>query len=75
MGVMQMMKKILVPTDGSIHAKKAVEYACDLASKYEASLYLFHVVQESNILEGLDEYIRIEHIETPREHTSLDRHR
>jgi nucleotide-binding universal stress UspA family protein len=39
-----MIKKILVPTDGSGHARKAIEFACDIALKYEARLYLVHVV-------------------------------
>jgi nucleotide-binding universal stress UspA family protein len=39
-----MITKILVPTDGSDHAKKAVEFACDLASKYKATIYLVHVI-------------------------------
>jgi nucleotide-binding universal stress UspA family protein len=39
-----MLKKILVATDGSDHAEKAVEYACDMASKYDATIYLIHVV-------------------------------
>ena len=39
-----MIKNILVPTDGSDHAKKAIEFACDLASKYKAMLYLVHVI-------------------------------
>ena len=39
-----MISKILVPIDGSSHAKKAVEYAIDLALKYKATVYLVHVV-------------------------------
>lgn len=39
-----MLKKILVATDGSDHARKAIEYACDIASKYNAMIYLIHVV-------------------------------
>ncbi|MDZ7842649.1 MAG: universal stress protein [Gammaproteobacteria bacterium] len=39
-----MIKKILVPLDGSGYSKKALELACDLADKYEAELYLMHVI-------------------------------
>jgi nucleotide-binding universal stress UspA family protein len=39
-----MIKKILVPTDGSDHAKKAIEIASDLALKYGATICLLHVV-------------------------------
>lgn len=39
-----MITKILVPVDESDHAKKAVEYACDLALRYKAIVYLVHVV-------------------------------
>ena len=31
------------------------------------------MAKESNILEGLDEYIRISHIETPRERVYLEK--
>jgi len=39
-----MIKKILVPIDGSDYAKKAIEIACDIALKYAARIYLLHVV-------------------------------
>ena len=39
-----MFKKILVATDGSDHAIKAVVVASDLAAKYQADLTLFHVL-------------------------------
>ncbi|NIO04766.1 MAG: universal stress protein [Proteobacteria bacterium] len=39
-----MLKKILVPTDGSEHARKAVNYACELALKFHATVCLLHVV-------------------------------
>ncbi len=39
-----MIEKILVPTDGSDHARKAIEVACDIALKYSATIYLLHVV-------------------------------
>ena len=38
-----MIKTILVPTDGSDHAGKAVKFASDIASKYEARVQLLHV--------------------------------
>lgn len=39
-----MFKTILVPTDGSEHATRAVEIASDLASKYDARLIFIHVL-------------------------------
>jgi nucleotide-binding universal stress UspA family protein len=39
-----MFKKILVSTNGSEHAIKAVIVASDLAAKYQADLTLFHVL-------------------------------
>ncbi len=62
-----MINNILVPRDGSIHAKKAIDYACDLASKYGATVYLMHVIPQSEIPEGLDKYMEVERIEQPPE--------
>ena len=56
-----MIKKILVPTDGSGHAEKAVNYASDLALKYDAGLYLMHAVQESKIPDGFEEFLKAEY--------------
>jgi nucleotide-binding universal stress UspA family protein len=39
-----MLKKILVATDGSDHARKAIEFASDFALKYKATVYLIHVI-------------------------------
>ena len=39
-----MIKKLLVPTDGSEHARRAIAHASDLASKYDATVFLLHVV-------------------------------
>ena len=39
-----MIKTILVATDGSDHAKKALSLASDLGAKYNASLVLVHVL-------------------------------
>ena len=38
-----MIKTIVVPTDGSAHAKKAVDLAADIAEKYGARIVLLHV--------------------------------
>jgi nucleotide-binding universal stress UspA family protein len=39
-----MIKTILVPTDGSDHARKALALACGFAEKYGARLVLVHVL-------------------------------
>lgn len=39
-----MIKTIVVPTDGSAHAKKAIDLAADIAEKYNARLVLLHVL-------------------------------
>ena len=40
-----MIKTILVPTDGSEHANKAVELAADIAGKYGAKVIILHALQ------------------------------
>ncbi len=50
-----MIEKILVPTDGSDHARKAIEFASDIALKYKAMVHLIHVVFPlPSMLEGYD---------------------
>ena len=39
-----MIKTIVVATDGSDHAKKAIDLAVDLAEKYSARMVILHVV-------------------------------
>ena len=61
------MKRILVAVDGSSAALKAVDFAADLANKYEAELVLLTV--GANLSPGVDpafeEYARVEHIPAP----------
>ena len=40
-----MSKTILVPVDGSEHSRKALDFACELASALDGKLHLLHVAQ------------------------------
>jgi len=55
-----MLNKILVATDGSEHAHKAVVFAADLALKYKAKLTLLHVpahgVPKAELMERLTKF-------------------
>ena len=50
-----MIKTILVPTDFSDHAQRALERACDLAGQLGAKLYLLHVQTESSLRTAIKE--------------------
>ncbi len=43
------MKRILAPTDGSSHSRKALAFAADLAKRYDAELLVAHVTNETRI--------------------------
>ncbi len=55
-----MIKKILVPVDGSRHSVKAVELASDIASKYDAEVILLHVLLRGHMSSGLKRALEIE---------------
>ncbi len=55
-----MFKTILVPTDGSDHANKAVRIAANLAGRYDADLVLLHVLLRGHLNEGLQHYAEVE---------------
>lgn len=57
-----MFETILVPTDGSEHAKKAVLLAADIAGKYEARLVLIHVMPKGPLPEEVRRMARVEGI-------------
>jgi len=57
------IKKILVPVDGSEHAYKAIEFAANLASQSDAIIHLLHVVKLTKIPEAIKEYVRAEEIQ------------
>jgi nucleotide-binding universal stress UspA family protein len=61
-----MVKTILVPTDGSLHANKAVDLAGDLAVKYGAKIVLLHVLLRGHMPEGLMRAAQVEHVGATR---------
>ena len=62
-----MIKKILVPVDGSAHSIKAVEIASDLAAKYGAEIILLHVLLRGHMSDGLRKAVEIEVGTQPRD--------
>ena len=53
------MRTILAATDGSAPAQKAVEFASDLAGKYQARLVLVHVLHHRSFPQ-----LKVEHLAT-----------
>ena len=61
-----MIHKILAAVDGSEHSAKAVEYAGDIALKYDGELFLIYVISKAEIPEDFLKYAKVEKIdETP----------
>ena len=60
-----MINTLLAATDGSTHARKALEVAIDLAAKYDAKLVVMHVMGHGEIPEGLAHMAEIEHVVDP----------
>ena len=60
-----MFKTILVATDGSNHAMKAVTLAADIAEKYEAKLILLHVLPQGPLSSALRHMAEVEHLSEP----------
>lgn len=57
-----MFSRILVPVDGSDHARKAVAMAADLAQKYGAELVLFHVLLRHQLTDELRHAAEVEQL-------------
>lgn len=53
-----MIKTIVVPTDGSSHANKAVALAADIAAKYNARIVLLHVLMRDATATRLKQMVR-----------------
>jgi nucleotide-binding universal stress UspA family protein len=64
-------KTILAATDGSAHARKAVEVASDLAAKYGAKLVLVHVLQQQKVPATVRRALEVEHLAQPAESRPL----
>ena len=60
-----MFKKILVPTDGSEHAGKAVEIAVDIAAKYDAELVVVNVRKPGRLPQEMRRMAEVEHLVDP----------
>lgn len=58
-----MLEKILFATDGSASSRKALEFAVEMASRYEAQLYVLHVISSMGIPVDILEYVSAEDIE------------
>lgn len=61
-----MFKTIVVATDGSDHARKAVEIASDLAEQYGSKLVLIHTLLHGRLPEELRRMAEVEHLVEPR---------
>ena len=57
-----MFNKILVATDGSSHANKALELAGNLAKVHEASLVIVHVLQHGRVPDSIMRMVENEHL-------------
>jgi nucleotide-binding universal stress UspA family protein len=57
-----MIKTMVIATDGSDHAEKAVAFGADIAGKYGARIVLVHTLLRHEISENLREIARVEHL-------------
>jgi nucleotide-binding universal stress UspA family protein len=62
-----MIQKLLAAVDGSENSIKAVDYAIDIALKYEAQLLLIYVIAKAEIPKDYLEFAKIEKIEESSE--------
>ena len=67
-----MFKTILVATDGSNHAYKALLTAANLASKYDAKLIVLHVLMHGKVPEAFRHMAEFEHLVEPEKSQTMD---
>lgn len=61
-----MLNKILVATDASGSAHRAVELAADMTAKYGAELTILHVIRDMQLPDELRRMAEVEHIKGER---------
>lgn len=57
-----MIKKILIATDGSAQAAKAVELGSDIAARYDAEVVLVHVLLRHELPDDMKRMLEAEHL-------------
>ena len=57
------MEKILVATDGSDHALKAIDIACDLAHRHNCTLFLCHILLRDKEADELKRLAELEGVD------------
>lgn len=60
-----MIKTILAATDGSSHARKAIDLAIDFAKMFDARLVVIHVIGQGDVPDELIHMAEVEHIVEP----------
>jgi nucleotide-binding universal stress UspA family protein len=63
----------MVAVDGSVHSKKAVEFAIEVAKLWNAQLYLIHVLEETKVPNWFKEFAKIERLGTADYFEIVDR--
>jgi nucleotide-binding universal stress UspA family protein len=58
-----MVKKILVPTDGSKGSENAIEMAVEMAKNQDAELYIVYVVPKGEIPKNVVDYLQDERLD------------
>jgi len=57
-----MIRKVLIATDGSEQATKAVEFGSDIAARYDAEVVLVHVLLRHELPEDMKRMVAAEHL-------------
>lgn len=65
-----MFSRILVATDGSEHAQRALAVAGNIASRFEAELIVLHVFSCAEVDEGIRQMAEVEHLVPARRKAS-----